>query len=161
MNWDSRLDALGVTVEPAAPKPGEWYWRLETATYYAPHEAGGRHHIFVRVDNSTNEPMANARVRVWWQDGASVIYTKSAPGWMGWYGDFAMYGTGYSIAPGAHGQPADVVHGLGNYHNQHNAFGLQWQLTRHEPEPEPEEPGGNPPDGILTLNGETYHVYKV
>lgn len=49
LEWDPRLDALGVQLVRAQPAAGETCYRLVKAKWFNEAESGGRHHIYVDV----------------------------------------------------------------------------------------------------------------
>lgn len=77
--WDSRLDLLGVRVEPAAVAPGQPYWRLVEARWANEQESQGKHHIYVDVLDENGERIIGQPVVVRWHDGQVVIKTEDKP----------------------------------------------------------------------------------
>lgn len=71
-NLDSRLPALGVTIEDATGQPGEQYWRL-IEVRFAGVESGGKHHIYVDVLDEAGSRIVGQSVTVFWGDGS---YTR-------------------------------------------------------------------------------------
>ena len=53
VDWDPRLDALGVCLEPAGADAA---WRLVKAEFWDEQRSEGRHHIYVRMVRANGEP---------------------------------------------------------------------------------------------------------
>ena len=49
LEWDPRLDAMGIKVVRAQPAAGETCYRLVKARWLSDAESVGRHHIYVEV----------------------------------------------------------------------------------------------------------------
>jgi CRP-like cAMP-binding protein len=49
VDWDGRLNTIGVARVPAAVAPGQPYWALVRAVFQNAEESGGSHHIFIDV----------------------------------------------------------------------------------------------------------------
>lgn len=62
MQWDSRLDNLGVNLKPTANSK----WEAIVALYQDDQEAQGQHHVWFTVLNDQNKPLPNVRVFVDW-----------------------------------------------------------------------------------------------
>lgn len=62
MQWDERLDNLGVNLKPNAQAK----WRATDARYQDEQEAQGQHHIWFSVLDENNQPKPNVRVFVDW-----------------------------------------------------------------------------------------------
>lgn len=110
--WDSRLSALGVDVQPAGVKAGQFYWRLVEARWENEAEAGGGHSIFVDVLDENGGRVVGQPVEIRWPGGSLPLAIEDKP--YPEYGtNFPMYNTlgSYSVSVG--GLPSDVIVGLG------------------------------------------------
>jgi CRP-like cAMP-binding protein len=110
--WDSRLYALGVDVQPAGVKAGQFYWRLVEARWENEAEAGGGHSIFVDVLDENGGRVVGQPVEIRWPGGSLPLTIEDKP--YPEYGtNFPMYNTlgSYSVSIG--GLPSDVIFGLG------------------------------------------------
>lgn len=111
-NLDSRLPALGVTVEDAVANPGEQYWRLIEVRFADGVESGGKHHIYVDVLDEAGSRIVGHPVTVFWGDGSHTgpIEDKPAPD----FGfNYMMYAAGYAYNVKVDGLPSDILHGAG------------------------------------------------
>ncbi|MCX7707159.1 MAG: hypothetical protein N2204_04040 [Anaerolineae bacterium] len=78
--------AYGVTIQPAIPTPGSWYWQAVRVHHLTPEENGGRHHIFLDLfdpslgDGGTpyGKRVYGGRLRITW-DGGEQIVTVDKP----------------------------------------------------------------------------------
>jgi len=140
LEWDERLDQLGVRVEPCPEEQREkGYFKLVKARWYDPQEAQGKHHILVDVRAADGSRLLNQGIRVEWPTDAAVIYISKPPAEE--YGaDFGLYaaigepGKGpYSVS--IEGVPSDKVCGLGlgtpeqPDSSVYTCFGLVWQFV--------------------------------
>lgn len=62
MQWDSRLDNLGVNLKPTPNSK----WEATVAQYQDDQEAQGQHHVWFTVLDDHNKPLPNVRVFVDW-----------------------------------------------------------------------------------------------
>ncbi len=62
--WDERLDDLGVRLERSGESPA---WRLVTAEYWDPSQAGDKQHIEFAALDETGEPAAGVRFVADWE----------------------------------------------------------------------------------------------
>jgi hypothetical protein len=111
--WDPRLDALGVTLEPAQRAEGESYWCLYEARWADPEEAAGLHHIYLdAVDAWGNRVLGQEMVVEWPGGSVTVIIEDKPPPEYG--ANVAMYQTlgSYSARVGG-SQPSDRIVGMG------------------------------------------------
>ncbi|MCB9137777.1 MAG: FHA domain-containing protein [Caldilineaceae bacterium] len=110
--WDSRLDRLGVTMEPADVSPGQPYWRLIEARWLNEEQAGGRHHIYVEVLDENGVRQVGHPVTVFWDGGkhTGAVEDKSPPD-LGF--NFQMYASGYAYSVRVDELPGDIVKGMG------------------------------------------------
>jgi cAMP-dependent protein kinase regulator len=109
---DSRLPALGVTIEDAPVEPGQQYWRLVEVRWEDEQQAGGKHHIYVDVIDENGNRVVGQPVTVFWGDGSytAPLEDKPAPD----YGfNFQMYAAGYAYGVRVEGLPSDVLRGAG------------------------------------------------
>jgi len=76
LEWDWRLHALGVVLEPANVKPGQAYWKLVRAIYQAPDESNDSHQIYYTVVDQQNNPVEYQKVWQGWSDGETEAITN-------------------------------------------------------------------------------------
>ena len=131
LEWDWRLDALGVVVQPANVAPGQEYWKLVRAIYQSPDEAGENHHIYYTVLDENRQPLPNQRVWQGWSDDKTDASTDdkggtSIPLWASYAPDRGEYGPYFAWVDGL---PSDGVIGLGLPLKRHVSFLLTWQRT--------------------------------
>jgi hypothetical protein len=136
--WDKRLDILKVGLTRGAPATAATpYWKLVKASFEDEKEAGGRHHIYVRLLDKAGHDVAGT-VTVSWPDGAQPMsgpaYDPTNPDPHARYGiNFPMYGLigNYRVAvTGVDGQvvASDTVTGMGLPGKRHVNFLLTFQL---------------------------------
>ncbi len=127
--WDWRLDALGVTLDPARVLPGRDYWKLVRAIYQAPDESGGTHHIRYSVLDENAKPVANQTVwQGWAEDKTSATTDAEGETEIPLWTSFAPEeGESGAYAAWVDGLPSDRVQGLGLPHSHHVNFVLTWQ----------------------------------
>ena len=143
LEWDSRLDAMGVQVVRAQPAVGETCYRLVKAKWFNEAEAGGRHHIYVDVLDEEGRRITGQRVIVAYDAQTVPLVTEDKP-YPELSCNFPMYavlGTYRCQVEGV----SDVVTGLGMGsaeapgYKLHTCFELTFQREQAEPT-EPEEP---------------------
>jgi len=148
LEWDSRLDAMGVQVVRAQPAGGETCYRLVKAKWFNEAEAGGRHHIYVDVLDEEGRRITGQRVIVAYDAQTVPLVTEDKP-YPELSCNFPMYavlGTYRCQVEGV----SDVVTGLGMGsaeapgYKLHTCFELTFQREQAElAEPEePEKPEG-------------------
>lgn len=111
-NLDSRLNALGVSIEDAQVAPGQQYWRLVEARFADEQESAGKHHIYVDVMDENGSRIVGQPVTVVWGDGAFTgpVEDKAAPD----FGfNYMMYASGFAYNVKVEGLPSDMLHGAG------------------------------------------------
>ncbi|MCS6825787.1 MAG: cyclic nucleotide-binding domain-containing protein [Caldilinea sp.] len=120
---DSRLGALGVTIEDASVEPGQPYWRLVEVRWEDEQEAGGKHHIYVDVLDENGNRVVGQPVTVFWGDGSytAPLEDKPAPD-LGF--NFQMYAAGYAYGVRVEGLPSDVLRGAGLGDLEKRFFGI-------------------------------------
>jgi hypothetical protein len=140
LDWDSRLDGLNVTYQPAADCSAGC-WRLESAQYEDESESGGNHNIYGRMRDENGTLLVNATWYVAWPDGTSPpIYTKPEPDWSDfpinacYYPDQGQAG-GYRAYAGNNETQSDKVSGMGLPYCWHVNFKLIWQWQPAGAEP--------------------------
>ena len=131
VEWDWRLDALGVVVEPASVKPGQTYWRLVRADYEAPNESNDEHQIYFTVIDQQNRPIEYQKVLQGWADGETDAITNdqgiaNIPMWVAYAPDRMEQGP-YSAW--IDGMPCDGVRGMGLPSKRHVNFRLTWKRS--------------------------------
>ena len=143
LEWDSRLDALGVKLVRAQPVVGETCYRLVKAKWLSEAEAEGRHHIYVNVMDEQGKRILGQRVIVGYDSQTIFLVTEDKP-YPELSCNFPMYailGTYRCQVEGV----SDVVTGLGMGsaelpgYKLHTCFELTFQREKAEAE-EPEEP---------------------
>lgn len=73
--------AYGVTVVPAIPAPGSWYWQAVRVHHLTPEENGGNHHIYLDLfDPSLDDDgspygkrVYGGRLRITWDGGEQIV----------------------------------------------------------------------------------------
>ncbi|MCX7838801.1 MAG: hypothetical protein N2559_05020 [Anaerolineae bacterium] len=131
VEWDWRLDALNVTVEPAQVESGLMYWKLVRAVYQGPGESNDTHQIVYTVVNERNEPIEYQKVKQGWSDGETDALTNEhgearIPLWLGYAPDRDERG---AYSAWVDGLPSDRVVGLGLPAKRHVSFLLTWRRT--------------------------------
>jgi hypothetical protein len=131
LEWDWRLDALNVTLEPAQIEPGYSYWKLVRAVYQGPDESKDAHQILYTIVNERNEPIEYQKVWQNWADGETEAITNergetNTPLWAAFAPDHAERGP---YAAWVDGLPSDRVTGLGLPSKRHVSFLLTWRRT--------------------------------
>lgn len=129
VEWDWRLDALNVTVEPVQVESGLMYWKLVRAVYQDPGEARGAHQIVYTVVNERNEPVEYQKVKQGWADGETEALTNEhgeahIPLWLGYAPDRDERG---AYSAWVDGLPSDRVVGLGLPAKRYVSFLLTWR----------------------------------
>jgi hypothetical protein len=154
VDWDPRLDSLGVFLEEASVTPGAWYWKLVSTVFesdgeiFPPpsggSESNGTHSIYIRTLAADGMPIENQRAFGAWPTGnptnVAPLFTKGAID--GFWGDFAMSGGNWCpfFPEGPRGPygayiadaPSDQVWGMGMPCNRHVSYRLTWQWTQKE-----------------------------
>jgi hypothetical protein len=132
LEWDFRLDALNITMEPANVKRGDACWRLVSAVYEGPGESGETHHIFYTVLDEVNQPIANQRVWQGWSDNQTDAVTNERgqailPLWQSFTPAEDEHG---AYSAWVDGMASDRVVGLGLPLKRHVNFRLTWRRAR-------------------------------
>jgi hypothetical protein len=130
LDWDSRLDALGVALVPAESCEGGC-WKLISAQYLDEQQSQGLHHIYIKLLDEHGNQLADTPWHVTWPGGNVRIMSKAAPDWS----DFAMYDCyntntergAYSAFAGDNVAQSETVTGLGLPFCIHNSFRLTWK----------------------------------
>jgi|GEM_PF-767630 len=131
VEWDWRLDALNVAVEPAQVEAGLMYWKLVRAVYQGPGESNDTHQLVYTVVNERNEPVEYQKVKQGWSDGETEAITNEhgeahIPLWLGYAPDRDERG---AYSAWVDGLPSDRVVGLGLPAKRHVSFLLTWRRT--------------------------------
>lgn len=118
--WDSRLDALGIRLISAPPVTGHPIWRLVEARWESPEEAGGLHHVFIRLLDEEGHPVVGQQVQLLWGDGSAEAQTNETGA------NFPLYGPvgEYSVQVAG---VSDRVVGLGLPQKRHVNYRLTFQ----------------------------------
>jgi len=156
LEWDSRLDDLGVQLVRAQPAAGETCFRLVKAKWLNEAEAGGRHHIYVDVLDEEGQRIIGQRVTVAYGDQTVFLVTEDKP-----YPElscnmpmYAVLGTYRCQVEGV----SDAVTGLGMGSAELPRYKLHtcFELTFQREQAELEEPKERPPfDFHYVLLGQT------
>jgi len=130
LDWDARLDDLGVTLERSSESSA---WRVVSATYQDLTESGDKHHVFFKARRPNGEPMPGLKFVVDWlnrdpSDAPAVVTTDSngaadCPLWAALNPD--LKDGVYFVLPET--EPGDTVRGLGLPSGQHVSFVLTYQ----------------------------------
>jgi len=110
--WDSRLNALGVRIEPARAAQGQSYWRLISASWANEQQAAGKHSIYVEVLGADGKRRVGQPVVFQWPAGSITLPVEDRP-LPDWGANFPMYATLGSYSASVVGAPSDKVVGMG------------------------------------------------
>lgn len=117
--WDPRLNELKIEYVPANVQPGERYWRLTHAEFWAEQENQGKNHIFVNVLDENGARLIGETITIEWLDGSHVITTEDKPA-PEYSANFPMdinhYPPWHSLGAyraRVNGLPSDIVQGMG------------------------------------------------
>ena len=132
LEWDPRLDALGVRLERSESSRA---WRLISAQYLDQTESGGKHNVFYTALNADGGPAANVRFTLDWEgrraDENPCITTTKADG----TADCPIFTMlhpelkdGPSFATTVD-EPGDVVRGMGLPMNHHVCYLLTYRFV--------------------------------
>ena len=140
LDWDPRLTKRGAFLIPAQVTPGQGYWRLARAVWYAENEPpfAGMHHILIDALDSHGIRQTGVLFRVTTLDGLTELgtaTTEAKPGEL-YAANFPMWEVApfYRTAP-ADGAPSDAVSGMGMGDiarptwKIHTSYGLVWRWT--------------------------------
>ncbi len=132
LEWDFRLDALNLTLEPAEARVGETYWKLVVAVYEGPGESSEGHHVFYTLLDEQDQPIANQRVWQGWTDNQTDAVTDergttNIPLWQSFAPEQDEVGPYQAWVDGL---PSDRVIGLGLPLKRHVNFRLTWRRAR-------------------------------
>jgi hypothetical protein len=128
--WDARLDILKVKILPAPDVARVPYWRVTEATYEAWQEAGGRHHVYVRLLDENGQDVDGA-ITVSWPDGQVEVKTEHKPPedpYSKWSINFPMYGPAGSYNVAVSGV-SETVKGVGMPGKEHVNYMITFQRT--------------------------------
>jgi hypothetical protein len=112
INWDGRLDQLGVGLQTAAVAPGQTYWRLVEARWEDETEAQGKHNIYVNALDEIGTRIIGHPVVVEWHEGKDVKPTETKPE-PEYSFNFNMYAVIGSYNVYLEGMPSDRLVGAG------------------------------------------------
>jgi hypothetical protein len=117
--WDPRLDELNIQYIPVQVQPGERYWRLTHAEFWAESENQGKHHIYVNVLDENGSRLLGETITIEWLDGSHEIVTEDKPA-PEYAANFPMdinhYPPWHSLgaySARVNGLPSDIVRGMG------------------------------------------------
>ncbi|TEU10344.1 MAG: hypothetical protein E3J21_26570 [Anaerolineales bacterium] len=142
LEWDPRLDAMGVQLVRTQPAADETCYRLVKAKWFDEAESGGRHHIYVDVLDEGGKRIIGQRVMVAYDGQTVVLVTEDKP-----YPElscnmamYAVLGTYRCQVEGV----SDVVTELGMGsaelpgYKLHTCFELTFQREKAGPPPPPD-----------------------
>jgi CRP-like cAMP-binding protein len=112
IQWDGRLDQLGVGLQQAAVQPGQTYWRLVEARWEDEKEAKGKHNIYVNALDENGQRIIGQPVVVSWGSGKDVKPTENKPE-PEYSFNFNMYAVIGSYNVYLEGMPSDRIVGAG------------------------------------------------
>jgi hypothetical protein len=132
LEWDGRLDDLGVRLERTAESPA---WRLVTAEYWDPQQADGKHNVFFTALNEDGTPAQGVRFTLDWvgrQDHENPCVAATDAEGKANCPLFTMLHTelkdGISFATTVD-EPGDRVDGMGLPFNHHVCYLLTYRRT--------------------------------
>lgn len=117
--WDTRLDALGITLVSATIPPGQAYWRLVKAEFWDEKERQGKHHIFVDALDENGVRLIGQKIVVDWPGDRLILVTedKPAPEYSANFpldvNHYPPWGTLGAFTVWIDGLPSDKVAGMG------------------------------------------------
>lgn len=120
---DPRLPALGVTLTEAVVQPGQWYWRIESVIWEDESQSGGRHHIYLDMQNADSIRMVGSEARVVWADDSKVLVIEAKPG-EEFGANFPMFAAGCSYMLQGLNLPTDRLNCLGLGDLEHRDWGI-------------------------------------
>ncbi len=138
LEWDERLDEMRVKLIPYNAQPGEPYWKLIKGKFNSEQESGGRHNVYVKLEDENGAPIVGHEVSVYWPDGAAIRPTNQE----GKYdepifaeydpekGQAGPYGVKVVDAQGR----SDRAEGMGLPNKQHVNFIYKFQRTTAQAE---------------------------
>jgi len=129
LQWDTRLDGLGVRLVKAKARRGDSLWRLVRAVYQDPTESSGNHNIYVELLDEKGRRVLGHRVWVVWRGGQAPLITQDKPA-PEYAANFPMYGKIGSYRVEVEGV-SDAVTGMGLPVRHHVNFLLTFQRTRY------------------------------
>ncbi|MBI4787578.1 MAG: hypothetical protein HY782_11085 [Chloroflexi bacterium] len=129
VDWDPRLDALRVRIEPCQCSAGEMYWKLISAEYQGPDESEGKHHIFFVTQDEQGNPVGYQRVWQGWPDDKTDATTNelgqaNIPLWASFSPDRGETGPYFAWVDGL---PSERVTGMGLPLKRQVCFILTWR----------------------------------
>lgn len=145
LEWEPRLDAMGVKLVRAQPAVGQTCFRLVKAKWLNEAESQGLHHIFVDVLDEEGKRIIGQRVLVS-NGGQTILVTEGKPP-PELSTNFAMFAVLGSYSCQVEGV-SDVVTGLGMGSPElptfklHTCFELTFQREQAVEVPTPPEEGG-------------------
>lgn len=112
VEWDGRLDAMGVHIAGADVPAGQPYWRVKSVKWSNEEESQGKHHIYVDVLDEAGNRVTDQSVVISWAGGQEILHTenKPAPEYACNFPMYAVLGT-YNVR--VDGLPSESVVGLG------------------------------------------------
>jgi hypothetical protein len=112
VQWDGRLDAMGVRIAGVDVPAGQPYWRVVKVQWGNEQESQGKHHIYVEVLDEAGNRIVGQPVVVFWPGGQEILRTedKPAPEYACNFPMYAVLGT-YSVR--VDGLPSETLVGLG------------------------------------------------
>ncbi len=142
IDWDARLDAIGVKLSPANASQA---WRITSARYLDQNESAGKQHVYLKVLGANGNPVAGTKLVIDWNgrsfwDQPAVVTTDAkgeanCPLWSA-YNPAITAGPYFVYVKGAE---SDRITGLGLPNGQKVSFQLtyQWSTGTTPPPPPP------------------------
>lgn len=129
LDWDPRLDALNIRIEPADVPYGAMYWKLIRAEYQGPDEADGKHNISYTIQDEQGKPVEYQRVwQGWAEDKTDATTNEKGEATIALWSSFAPdHGECGPYTAWADGLPSDKITGLGLPHKRQVNFLLTWR----------------------------------
>lgn len=128
MEWDPRLDDLGIEITRAESESGQPIYRLISARYLNESESQGLHHVFVEVLDENGQRILGQPVTLAWSDGEGTMITEDKP-----YPEYAANAPLYGEISEAKYEVevkdalSDKVSGLGLLGKRHVSYQLTFQ----------------------------------
>ncbi len=132
-NWDPRLDAVNVRVEPAKFARGQSRWQLIRAEYQSPEEAGGKHQIVFIVLDESNLLLANQRVwQSWTEDQSDALTDAKGVATIPIWASYSPENENGPYSAWVDGLPSDRVVGIGLPLKRRVSFILTWKKVANQ-----------------------------
>lgn len=132
VQWDTRLDALRVSIEVAGLPAGSTYWRIVRVVYEP--AARGRSAAYCEVQDEQGQRLLGQKLTLSWPSGSGSTATenKPAPEYAANFPLGGSYNPDDSPGPyavGVDGLPSDKISGLGRPKGNDANFYITWQRS--------------------------------